>query len=313
MPAATWNAGRPWVTLNCNGMHGTYTPQLLIDLVGLDNSSYCYNYIGAELSGVAGPASLSQVGGMYFSPVGGFSDGSNTQRPWVNTEVGIGHRSVVEGGGGTIVYPMSTSITGSTPWTGRMHFMRSTDGTCNRVLMYYNQNLMWYFHLDVPGNPFTVAGTSPASLWNAAGVPWFGAWYCSAATNTRAWRWTNFASVAQYTTTISSGSNPTTNYKTKLGLTAMYNQASARYAHNTTAACLGDGSWPRSAVALACNIAGYTQDNAGYMIDARVVSDIMNDGDYDRDGTYGWICAGGGASSLGAILLPWNQSTLNIV
>jgi hypothetical protein len=307
---STYNCGRPWILFDCNGMNGTYTPQLLFDWWGTHN----WIYIGQELGAASPPANTSQVGGFYFSPVGNFSAGSNTQRPWVNTEVGIGQRALVAAGGSG-VYPLSSSITTSTPWTGRLHVMRSTDGAINRAIMYYNQNLMWYFDLCIPGNPFTIAGTSPAKQWNAAGVPWYGAMYFSQSLTTRAWRWNNFGSsgVAQYATTISSGINPSTNYKTALNLTAPYDLVGARFVHNASAANQGDNSWPKSTIGIKCTSSGYIQDPMGYMVDAFVASDIMADGDNDKDGTNGWITVGGGSSTTGCLGLPWDQSALVLV
>jgi hypothetical protein len=288
---------RAHITLNCTNMFSGTAPQLMIDYL---TASALYTQLirGGETSG--SPPTTSQYGGFYFSPAGSFANGSLTARPYSADEVQLYYSWGTNGS----AYNMLGGLSSTTTWTGRLHVMRTTDGQSTRAFFYYNGVPIWYMILDVPGSPFGIAGSTP--LWNYAGRPWIGTVYPGLTTTTNPLLWSTFIATAPFWTSISSNTNPTTNYKTFIWSTAPYDGYAGRYVHAVTSANAGDGGWPMCTVGLACLAAGYTQEDAGYLVDWKVLSTSLGEGDYTRDGTNGWVV-------IGDTLQPWNQSALQTI
>lgn len=151
-----------WVVLKNTAIGSNF--QLCLDYCGAGGGASNYNkmYVGTEGTN---PATVG-YGGLYASQLGGYTGGTNTDRPFVVGEVQLFNRRL----GATF-----TKWVGSTtPQNMVVHAMRSTDGLCNRIIYYMGGVCIGYLFLDVPQYPAT-----GSYIWNNQNIPWVGGWVTS--------------------------------------------------------------------------------------------------------------------------------------
>lgn len=256
----------------------------------------------------------ANTGGIYFSQNGGFTanGGALNRRPYAANEVQLFNRRLFNGGGSTNVVYFG-GLSNSTTWTGKLHVLRTSDGSCTRAFFFYNGVPIWCFLLEKPGSPFHT-NTDPDVVWNAGGVPWFGASYGSATVVSALLyngtpNWTG--STLNLVTRLASSVNPTSNTVASIYPVLPYSPSVSDYIfalnHSVSSA---DGGYYPAPAGLACSAAGYVQPWLGTWQDMYFIGNNLTDAtsgaeDVDPAG-YSW-------RKVGNFLLPWDRSTMQSV
>jgi hypothetical protein len=257
---------------------------------------------GTETSGSAPNA--TQQGGFFVSHTGGMTSGIAARRPYCSDEIQLGSK---RGTGGQYTWMAASSST--TTWYGRMHVMRTLDGSCTRIIVYLGGIPIFFLWLDTPDSPFVTNG-SPNHTWNVDDTPFYGG---AIGGSSGAMLYTG-GSVGWFTdissnlgSRIASKINPTAKSVQPLGLVCAYSSATgvAGIVSGMNAANDGDGGYTPVPIGLCCGSSGYRQAKCGTCPDIYFVPSILNEGDYADDLTnhYSWRV-------MGDFLLPWDTSTL---
>jgi len=298
-----------WIVLGFPGVGAQ--AQLLIDLRNISGTNY------VQLSSIfeAGAApTASQQGGLLFSHDGGFNTagqyGSTTTRPWCVDEVQIYNRRASSA---AVTY--LGALSASSDWAGKLHTMRTQDGSITRMVFCQNGVPIWFLFLEVPAEPFHT-NTSPDYVWNSDNIPWVGACYGSATivsaglyNGTPNWMGTG----ANFITRIGSNTNPAgAAGKTVQNVfpVGAYSAAFSDYllAANATAANNGDAGYLPMPLGLACGIAGYVQPWCGRFSDLYLVGNQLADGSGAEDSSssgYSW-------RKLGNFMFPWCRALIQL-
>lgn len=246
-------------------------------------------------------------GGFLFSQDGGFSGGTPTKRPWAAKETQILNRRAMG-----IGIQFLGSLPHQASWSGKLHVARTADGSCTRMIFFYNGVPIWFFFLEVPGNPFRTNATTD-HLWNADDVPWFGAVYGSTTTTANAGLYNGTPNWAGTTvnlvTTMVSNVNPTTEaiigaYPV-LPVSAAFNNY--LLAANESSANVGDGGYYPLPVGLSSGTNGYIQPWLGTWQDMYLIGNNLTDGSSGAEDAstsgYSW-------RKVGNFLFPWDRSIM---
>lgn len=286
--------------------------ELCIDFAN-DYGNYPHYFASFQEAGQE-PTS-NQYGGFYFSHTGGFSSNGGTlsRRPWAANEVQIFHRSSMKGH-----VPWLHAI--ASPWTGKMHIMRTADGSLTRAVVCIGGVPLWSMFLEVPGNPFHT-NTSPDHIWNGADVPWFGSVYnvdsqsaIDAMTYGGDALWLslyNSSNVAQphLMSHLAAKASPTNNaiqviYPSTIAVhTGYYGENLCTL--NDVTANKGDGGYALLPLWLSCVATDYAQPILGKWQDIYLVGSGLTNG---SSGAEDSLSSGYSWRKFGNFLLPWDRS-----
>lgn len=306
--SASFNA-HSWIVLSFPGLNST--AQLLIDLKA--TGATAYSQLGSNQEAGAAPTTAQQ-GGLLLSHDGGFNTagqyGSTTTRPWCTDETQIFNRRSMTTG---ITYLGALST--SSDWSGKLHTMRTQDGSITRMVFCQAGVPIWYLFIESPAEPFHF-NTTPDHIWNSDDVPWIGACYGSATivsaglyNGTPNW----LGGTTNYTTRIGSSTSPTGSAgKTVVPLYVVgaYSAAFADFliAANATAANTGDQGYLPMPLGIACGTVGFYQPWCGRFSDLYLVGNQLSDGSGAEDTSssgYSW-------RKLGNFMFPWCRSTIQL-
>jgi len=298
-----------WIVLGFPGINAN--AQLLIDLKS--TSVTAYSQIGSGIESGTAPA-LANQGGLLFSHDGGYNTagqyGSTTTRPWCVDEVQMFNRRSLTTG---VTYLGGLSAT--TDWSGKLHTMRTQDGSVTRMIFCQNGVPIWFLFIEVPAEPFHF-NTSPDHIWNSDDTPWLGACYGSATivsaglyNGTPNW----IGSTANYITRVGSSANPTGaagKAVEQVFPVGAYSAAFGDYliAANNTAANTGDGGYLPMPLGISCAVVGYVQPWCGRFSDLYLVGNQLADGSGAEDTSssgYSW-------RKLGNFMFPWCRAIMQL-
>jgi hypothetical protein len=285
---------KSWIVLGFPGISAT--------------AQLCFSYTGGSYPALAYyPEGGAYGTGFLFSHKAGFNVAvATTTVPPIGNSANI---DVVQIWGRGTTPAISKFFLGNLPtatsWSGWLHAMRSTDGSCNRIVFYYNGVPLFFFMLDVPKQPFV---TSTPHTWNVDDVPWFGAVIgaASAAENTLLMAttpgyWIHDSN--QLFSRICSAVNPTvrTIINPKLGCEA-YNGATPLTSGFNIASEI-DATYPMQPMSLISIATGY-RGRLGFIFDMWNVNPNLLEGDsFPSDGSQQFIV-------MGDFAFPWDRQAL---
>jgi hypothetical protein len=300
----TYNANpHSWYVLTFPGIGSNF--QLLIDLT--NNGSAAWTTLG---TGSAGTPAATTCGGMYVSTSVGFSGATGSSiRPYSSDETPYMQKCF-----GTGVQWAFMGLSASTPWRGRLHMMRAVDGSCNRVVFFYNNYPIFFMLLDVLKDPFTIqSGPNVGAVVNDVSVPWIGCGMYSQTSNTSILLAAsgnnglliNAGSGVPYTTRLATGySNAVGNRDLwPIAPYVWFTSAPVGAAELMTAPGDGDNGWPIVPLSFACYTAGYREYMVGKTYDFFICPFVFNHGDYVQDANYCW-------AAMGETFQPWDGTVM---
>jgi hypothetical protein len=287
-----------WYVLGFPGIGAGF--QLLLDLTGTISTAWQTFYVGG-----AGTPSSTTAGGMYVSTSVGFSGATGSSiRPFASDETPYLQKCF---GSGAWAF---TGLSATTGWRGRLHMMRAVDGTCNRVVFYYNNVALFYMLLDVAQNPFVIGGGT--DIWNSVNVPWVGCGVYSQSATTSILVSTgansgllqNAGTGTPWCSRITNAAGSTANRDLwPIAPYVFFTSGPAGYVQTATAPDDIDYGWPVIPIALGCFTTGYRQVRAGSVFDFFLTPSVLNNGDYTQDANYCWAV-------MGETLQPWDRTVM---
>lgn len=196
----------------------------------------------------------------------------------------------------------------TTSWSGWLHAMRSTDGSCNRIVFYYNGVPLFFFILDTPKQPFV---TSTPNTWNVDDVPWFGAVLSANTTienvllmSNSPGYWINNQSGLY--TRLCSTVNPTarTIINPKIGCESYNGNTPLTSGFNIESEI--DATYPLQPMSLISIDSGY-RGRLGFIFDMWNVNPNLLEGDsFPADGSQQFMV-------MGDFAFPWDRQALQVI
>jgi len=290
---------KSWIVFNFPGISST--AQLCFSYT---SSSYAYLAYYPEAGSYGAAFLFSQKAGFDVAvattavpPIGNSADIDVTQF-WMrkNGSGGIGSH-----------LPILGLLSLTTSWSGKLHIMRSVDGSCNRIVFYYNGTPLFFLILDTPKQPFV---TSTPHTWNVDDVPWFGT-VLSANTlaentllmSTTPGYWINDGN--QLFSRLCSATNPTarTILNTKIGCEC-YNGTTPLTSGINVPSDI-DGTYPLQPMSLICTDSGY-RGRIGFIYDMWNVNPGLLEGDWFPTASRQFIV-------MGDFAFPWDGTELTVI